>query len=123
MPSHITRIGNSATTGAERKGSISGDNTALIRGAAPIKMPTGMPITTTSNAADNTRPIDHKVAVSNRLSPSCQDKYPSACSTLHGAGSLFGPTSPVPDSRLQTSKTAATAPIPNQRRVAAGRFS
>ena len=74
MPSHMTRMGNKATTGAERKGSISGDSKAFKRGAAPIMTPTGMPMAITSRPAANTRPADHRVALNNMLLPSFHDK-------------------------------------------------
>src|SRR5688572_3491055 len=44
MPSHITKIGRSATIGAERNGSTSGDSTAFTTGDAPINTPSGTPI-------------------------------------------------------------------------------
>ncbi len=72
MPNHITMMGNRAATGAERKGSIKGDNTALMRGDAPINTPSGMPISITSVEATATRPTDHIVATPSWLRPSYQ---------------------------------------------------
>ncbi len=74
MPNHITMIGNNAATGAERKGSISGEKTALSFGDAPISTPSGMPITITSSEAAATRPTDHIVATANALLPSYQPR-------------------------------------------------
>ncbi|KFB72427.1 MAG: hypothetical protein AW09_002381 [Candidatus Accumulibacter phosphatis] len=113
MPSHITRIGSSATTGAERKGSTKGDRAAFTRGAAPMQMPIGMPMAITSTPATSKRPTDHSVAVNNMLSPSCQLRYDSAVTTSQGAGSLVELTSPVTVSRLHTSNSASTEPTPS----------
>jgi len=79
-----------------------------------------MPMTITSIPATTSRPTDQSVAINSMLSPSFQARYPKALTTSHGAGSLAGLTSPVTASRLHSTSTETTEPIPRARLCAGG---
>src|SRR5687767_14556477 len=119
IPSHITRIGSSATIGADRKGSTSGDITAFSTGEAPISTPIGTPMITTSTPATRTRIVDQSVAWSSRLSPrsGSHASRRNAVTTSHGAGSFAFATSEKPASADQTISTASTPLMPAMRWV------
>ena len=114
MPSHITRIGRSATIGAERNGSTSGDITAFNTGDAPIKTPMGTPISTTRTPATSTRIVDHSVASNSTLWPFCESQAsrPNAVITSQGAGSFALATSERPARTLHTRSTTSTPLAP-----------